>query len=205
MSDVRTGLPVARKRDLQVSDVLPVAEYGKIRAAKRREIAEHKRHRRVEVGPFITFYFESYETMWTQVHEMLFIEKAPPEQAVEEIAAYGPLIPKGQELVATFMIEINEPAHRKRMLDRLGGIENTAFLEIAGVRVDGVAEADQDRTTADGKASAVQFVQFPFSAEEIAAFRTPNARVVLGLAHTNYGHMAVMPETVRAALAEDFA
>ena len=66
------------------------------------------------------------------------------------------------------------------------------------------AEADQDRTTAEGKASSVQFVHFPFTAAQIAAFRAPDAQVVLGLDHRNYGHMAVLPDAVRAELAKDF-
>ncbi|MGO9007386.1 MAG: DUF3501 family protein [Beijerinckiaceae bacterium] len=195
---------MTKKHDLEPGDILPMAEYGKIRVAKRRELSEHKRSRRVEVGPFVTFYFESYETMWLQVHEMLFIEKAPREQAAEEIGAYDPLIPKGHELIATFMIEIDDPVRRKRVLDDLGGVENTAFLSVGGTKANGVAEADQVRTTADGKASAVQFVHFPFTAEQIAAFRVPNAQVILGLSHKAYSHMAVLPEMVRASLAEDF-
>jgi hypothetical protein len=195
---------MSKKHRLESSDILPMAEYVKIRKDKRREISELKKARRIEVGPFVTFYFESYETMWMQVHEMLFIEKASPEQAQEEIAAYGPLVPNGSELVATFMIEIEDAERRKRILGGLGGIENTAFLSFGDIRIAAVAETDQDRTTAEGKASSVQFVHFPFTKEQIAAFRAPGAQVVLGLSHPAYNHMAVLPEPVRAALAEDF-
>ncbi|MGP0059104.1 MAG: DUF3501 family protein [Beijerinckiaceae bacterium] len=195
---------MTKQHDLELGDILPMAEYGKIRADKRRELSELKRFRRVEVGPYVTFYFESYETMWGQVHEMLFIEKAPPEQAADEIGAYNPLIPKGRELIATFMIEIDDPVRRKRVLDELGGVENTAFLSVGGTRVNGIAEADQDRTTPEGKASSVQFVHFPFTEEQIAAFRVQNSEIILGLSHKAYSHMAVLPEAVRASLAEDF-
>ena len=195
---------MTNKHRLEPGDILPMSEYAKIRAAKRQEISERKKLRRVEVGPFITFYFENYETMWMQVHEMLFIEKAPPEQAADEIAAYGPLIPNGHELVATFMIEIDDPLRRKRMLDGLGGVENSAFLSIGAERINAVAEIDQERTTPDGKASSVQFVHFPFTPAQIQAFRTPKTQVILGFSHKNYSHMAVMPEAVRAALAADF-
>jgi hypothetical protein len=168
-------------------------------------MAEFKRARRMEVGPVATFYFECYETMWHQVHEMLFIEKGGEAQIPDELAAYNPLIPNGRELVATVMFEIDDPARRARMLARLGGIENTAFIEVAGARILGVAEADTDRTNAEGKTSSVQFIHFPFTTEQAAAFRKEGARVVLGFTHPDYSHMSVMPEAVRQALADDFA
>ncbi|MCO6418514.1 DUF3501 family protein [Siccirubricoccus sp. KC 17139] len=189
---------------LTEADILPRAAYAPIRAARRREIAALKRNRRVEVGPFITFYFESYETMRHQVQEMCWIENGGPAQIPDELAAYNPLIPQGQELVATFMIEIDEPDRRRRLLGRLGGIEETAFLKVFGETIQGMPETDQDRTTAEGKASSVQFVHFPFTAAQIARFRTPGAEVVLGLGHPNYGHMAMLPEAVRAELSRDF-
>jgi hypothetical protein len=192
------------KHNLTAADILPIAEYGKIRAESRRKIAARKQNRRVEVGPFVTFYFENYETMWLQVHEMVFIEKGGPAQVPDEIAAYNPLVPKGGELVATFMIEINDPERRAAVLATLGGIEDTAFIAVGGERIFARAEADQDRTREDGKASSVQFVHFDFSPGQIAAFRAPGAEVVLGFAHPGYGHMAALPENVRAELAGDF-
>ncbi|WP_159726632.1 DUF3501 family protein [Methylosinus sp. Ce-a6] len=196
---------MAPKHDITVADLLPPAEYAKVRVESRRRIAARKRDRRVEVGPFVTFYFEDFETIWLQIQEMIHIEKGGLEQAPSEIAAYGPLIPKGRELVATFMIEIDDPLRRQRVLATLGGIEETSFIELNGERIAGLAEADQDRTSADGKASAVQFVHFPFTDAQVASFRTQGARVLIGFTHANYGHIAVMPEAVRAALAGDFA
>ena len=193
------------RQELTRSDILPWAEYARERTEHRRRITAIKRNRRVEVGPFVTFYFESFDTMWLQVQEMLHIERGGEAQIPEEIAAYNPLIPKGRELVATFMIEIDDPLRRSRVLAGLGGVEETAFIEVAGERVQAKAETDQDRTTADGKASSVQFVHFPFTDAQAAAFKEPNARVILGLTHPNYSHMAVLSEATRAALAADFA
>jgi hypothetical protein len=195
---------MTNKHSLVAADILPMAKYGEIRAETRRRIAQRKRNRRVAVGPDVTFYFENYETMWLQVHEMVFIEKGGPDQVPGEIEAYNPLVPRGAELVATFMIEIDDELRRKNALARLGGIEDTAFIDLDGDRVAAAPEADQDRTTAGGKASSVQFVHFPFSAAQIAKFRAPGARVVLGLTHPSYSHMAVIPESVRAELANDF-
>jgi Protein of unknown function (DUF3501) len=192
------------KRILTEADILPSAEYSRNRMEHRRKVSAKKRNRRVDVGPHITFYFECYETMWLQVQEMVYIEKGGAEQVPGELEAYNPLIPNGSELTATFMIEIDEPTRRKRILDGLGGIEETVFLRVGGETIHGVPETDQDRTTAEGKASSVQFVHFPFTAEQIAAFSTPNAEVVLGFNHPEYRHMAVMPEAVRAELTGDF-
>ena len=192
------------KRRIEPTDVLPNPDYVKVRATKRRELSELKKLRRVDVGPFAMFAFESWDTMWFQVQEMLYIEKGGPEQALDEIAAYNPLIPQGRELVATVMFQIDDEVQRKAALARLGGVEETAFLEIGGARISGVPEADQDRSTAEGKASSVQFIHFAFTPDEIAAFRAPGARVVIGFTHPNYGHMAVLPEPVRATLAGDF-
>jgi hypothetical protein len=158
----------------------------------------------MEVGPFATFYFESYETMLHQVHEMLFIEKGGPEQIPDELAAYNPLIPQGSELVATIMFEIDDPLRRERLLATLGGIEHKSFLRVGGELVRGEPEEDQERSRGDGKASSVQFVHFPFTATQIAAFRSGNGDVIVGFDHPNYSHMAVMPPGVRRTLARDF-
>jgi hypothetical protein len=193
------------RHELTHADILPWAEYAKARAEHRKRITALKRHRRVEVGPYVTFYFENFDTMWLQVQEMLHIERGGEAQLADELAAYNPLIPKGNELVATFMIEIDDALRRARVLAQLGGIEEMAFIEVGGARVSGKAEEDQDRTTAEGKASSVQFVHFAFTEAQIAAFKEPNARAILGLSHPNYSHMAVLSEATRAALAGDFA
>ncbi len=195
---------MANRHAITEADLLPAAEYAKVRAERRRAIGTRKRRRQVEVGPHVMFYFESYDTMWLQVQEMLHIEQGGAAQVPDELAAYNPLIPQGAELVATFMIEIDDPVRRASALERLGGIEETAFLRVAGETIRGRPEADQDRTSADGKASSVQFVHFPFTPAQIAVFSRPGTEVVLGLDHPNYGHMAVLPEVVRAELASDF-
>ena len=110
------------QKSISAADILPPAEYAKVRVERRRRVTELKQHRRFEVGPFATFYFESFDTMLHQVHEMLFIEKGGDEQLPDELAAYNPLIPRGEELVATVMLEIDDPVHRARALANLGGV-----------------------------------------------------------------------------------
>ena len=193
------------RTEITRDDTLPMERYLAIRREKRAEMAELKRNRRVAVGPHATFYFESWDTMWYQVHEMLAIERGGEEQIDDELDAYNPLIPNGAELVATVMFEIDNPVQRKAVLGKLGGVEETMYLEIAGQRVMARPEEDVDRTTADGKASSVQFVHFGLTPEQVARFREPGTEVVIGVAHPEYGHMARIPEEVRAALAGDLA
>ena len=192
-------------RKIEPSVIIPLAEYGPLRAERRKRMSEIKKDRRLEVGPFATFYFESYDTMLHQVHEMLFIEKGGAEQLPDELAAYNPLIPQGAELVATVMFEIDDPIRRARVLATLGGVEDKAFVRVGGEIVRGVAEEDQERSREDGKASSVQFMRFPFTAAQVEAFRSGVGEVIVGFDHANYGHMAVMPPAVRQALSADFS
>ncbi len=194
-----------RPFEITNADILSIEAFSAIRAEKRQEIKEIKRNRRVAVGPFATFYFENYDTMWWQIHEMLFIERGGEAQIPDELRAYNPLIPKGRELVATVMFEIPDAARRTAELARLGGVEETMTLRFAGETIKGVPEADVDRTTAAGKASSVQFVHFPFTDARAERFRAPGTEVVVGIGHPGYGHLAVMPAAVRVALGNDFA
>ncbi len=191
--------------DITKADILPPERYAEERAERKKRMRAIKRQRRLEVGPFATFYFENHQTMLHQVHEMLFIEGGGEAQLAGELEAYNPLIPKGSELVATMMLEIGDAERRAVVLAGLGGIEETARITVGGEVIAGVPEDDLDRTNAAGKASAVQFIHFPFSAAQIEKFRAPGAPVSVGFTHPNYGHTAAMPENVRAALAEDFA
>ena len=193
------------KRVIEPSDLQSAEEYGKVRKARRQAVVALKRQRRFEVGPFATFHFENYDTMLLQVQEMLYIEKGGASQVEDELRAYNPLIPKGHELVATLLLEIEDPVRRARLLGQLGGVEDTAFLQFAGETVKGVPEGDIERTNEAGKTSSVHFLHFPFSAAQIAKFRTPGTQIIVGFSHPNYPHMAAMPETAREALAQDFA
>jgi len=192
------------KRRLTREDLLRPADYAVVRNDRRKRITEIKRRRRLGVGPFATFYFENYETMHHQVQEMLRIEQGGEAQIEDEFAAYNPLIPQGNELVATVMFEIDDPARRASALARLGNIEHHVFFDVVGQRIQGEPDPTRENTSPEGKASSVQFLRFPFTEDQIALFKTSGARVIAGFDHPNYGHMAVLPEPVRTALAEDF-
>ena len=191
------------QRKITAADILPIADYDRQRKALKAGMIPVKKLRRVEVGPFATFYFENYATMWLQVQEMLRIEKGGEEQIAGELAAYNPLIPQGSELIATLMLEIEDGNRRHTTLLTLGGIEETVFLEIGGDTIRATPTEYDDRTTADGKTSSVHWLRFKLTQEQTARFA--GERVVLGLSHPNYGHMAVLSAETRAALAKDFA
>jgi hypothetical protein len=197
---------MAKSTEIRRQDILSMDEYGASRKERRQKVTALKRNRRVAIGPDATFYFESYDTMFHQIHEMLWIEKGGEEQIDDELAAYNPLIPNGQELVATVMIEIDDPARRARLLGALGGFEETIFIAFDGQKsVMAVPEDDLDRTTADGKASSVQFVHFPIDADAAIKLKDPGVQVTLGIDHPAYGHVAILNQDVRTALTDDLA
>jgi hypothetical protein len=202
--DCKETPDMARPRtQIQRSDILPMEEYGRLRAEKRQALLPRKRLRRIEVGPSATVHFESFETMWFQIHEMLYIERGGEAQIADELAAYNSLVPNGRELVATLMFEIPDPDRRRDLLGRLGGVEETVSMQIDGLRITAVPETDIDRTNAAGKASSVQFLHFPFTPAAIAAFGDAR-EVLLAIDHPAYGHRAVLTPQMRAELATDF-
>jgi hypothetical protein len=192
------------QRKITPEDVLPIAEYDLRRKALKQSLIPVKRQRRIEVGPFATFYFENYATMWLQVQEMLRIEKGGSEQLAGELEAYNPLIPQGDELIATMMLEIEDGGRRHATLLTLGGIEETVFMEIGNDVIRATPTEYDERTSPDGKTSSVHWLRFKLTPEQIARFRGGGEKVILGISHRNYGHMAVLSADARAALAKDF-
>ncbi|HSO41941.1 MAG TPA: DUF3501 family protein [Rhodospirillales bacterium] len=195
---------MATKTEITRADILPMDDYGKMRDDRRRSMSAMKRARRVPVGPDTTFYFENYDTMLHQVHEMLYVEQGGEAQIEDELRAYNPLIPRGDALVATFMIEIDNPGRRARVLRELAGIENHIAIIIGEQRVEAVSDDDAERTTPDGKTSSVHFLRFPFTPEQVEAFKNDGARAILAVEHPNYTHMAVLTDETRTSLAADF-
>ena len=194
----------ASERVITPADIVPLETYTRERADRKRALVAIKKPRRIEVGPFATFYFENYDTMLGQVQEMLYIEKGGDEQIAGELEAYNPLIPQGDELIATMMLEIEDAVKRNAVLLRLGHIEEKIFMDVGGERIHATPTEYEDRTTEDGKTSSVHWLRFKFTPEQTKAFADPNVQVVLGIAHDNYGHMAIVSMESREALAKDF-
>ena len=193
-----------QSREVTKSDLIPAEEYAKNRKAYRKEIVTYKKDRRVSLGPYANFYFESYETMKAQIQEMLHIEKGGEEQLKDELAAYNPLIPKGNELVATLMFEIDNPLSRAEFLNKVGGIEEKIFLKIGDEKIKSTPEQDVDRTSAEGKASSVQFVHFEFNDNQIKLFKDMSNEVIIGIDHDIYAHSTKLTDSNKKALALDF-
>ena len=193
------------KRQIEKKDLLPFDVYAKSRKQIRKNLVEFKKDRRIALGPYATFYFESFETMVAQVQEMLHIEKGGDEQLKDELIAYNPLVPNGKELTATLMFEIDNPITRAAFLGKVGGIEEKIFMKINDEIVKAIPETDVDRTSADGKASSVQFIHFKFTNEQIQRFRSNRTEVELGIDHKEYSHTTKLNTTNLSSLSEDFS
>ncbi|MAJ23397.1 MAG: hypothetical protein CBC24_06305 [Candidatus Pelagibacter sp. TMED64] len=191
-------------KEITKADLISFEEYSKNRKTLRKEIVNYKRNRRVSLGPYANFYFESYKTMKAQIQEMLYIEKGGDEQLKDELAAYNPLVPNGKELVATLMFEIDNPLIRTEFLNKIGGIENKIFFKVGNQKIQSIPENDVDRTSAEGKASSVQFVHFKFTDDQIASFKNLENEVLIGIDHNVYNHTVTLSSEVKKNLLEDF-
>ena len=192
------------RKIVEKSDLLSADVYIKSRKKIRKELVEFKKNRRLQLGPYATFYFESFETMLGQIQEMLHIEKGGDEQLKDELAAYNPLIPKGNELVTTLMFEIDNPITRADFLGKVGGIEEKVYLRVGGENIKAVPETDVDRTSTEGKASSVQFLHFIFSEDQIKKFKNSSTDVYIGIDHDLYNHKEKISENIKASLVKDF-
>ena len=193
------------KKEIQKEDIMPLDVYIKNRKELRKNIVSFKKDRRIALGPYETFYFESYETMLAQVQEMLYIEKGGEEQLKDELTAYNPLIPNGKELTATLMFEIDNPVSRSAFLSKVGGIEEKVFIKIDGESIKASPEKDVDRTSAEGKASSVQFIHFKLSDEQIQKFKSKGAEVEIGINHKEYSHTTKLSLANLSSLSADFS
>ena len=192
------------KRQIEKEDLLPSDVYAKSRKQIRKDLVEFKKDRRIALGPYATFYFESFETMVAQVQEMLHIEKGGDEQLKDELTAYNPLVPNGKELTATLMFEIDNPISRSAFLGKVGGIEEKIFMKINDEIVKAVPEEDVDRTSAEGKASSVQFIHFKLNDDQISKFKSDSATIELGIDHKEYTHTTRLAENSVKSLCADF-
>ncbi len=192
------------KRVIEKEDIMPLDIYTNQRKQLRKKIVDFKKDRRIPLGPYATFYFESFETMLAQVQEMLYIEKGGDEQLKDELTAYNPLVPNGKELTATLMFEIDNPVLRATFLGKVGGIEEKVFMKIDGDLIKAVPEEDVDRTSAEGKASSVQFIHFKFSDEQIKNFKSNMSKVEIGIDHKDYSHSTRLNDLTKKSLSADF-
>jgi hypothetical protein len=192
------------KKEIQKEDIMSLDVYLKNRKELRKNIVEFKKDRRIALGPYATFYFESYETMLAQVQEMLYIEKGGEEQLKDELIAYNPLVPNGKELTATLMFEIDNPVSRAAFLGKVGGIEEKVFLKVDEEIIKAIPEEDVERTSTEGKASSVQFIHFKFNDHQISKFNPDNLNIELGVDHNEYAHTTRLTADNIKSLSADF-
>ena len=187
-------------------NLMGLEQYAAIRPTFRAEVMAHKRDRQVAIGPHATLYFEDRITMQYQVQEMLRIERVFEVEGIEdELAAYNPLIPDGNNWKATFMVEIGDIEERRVALMQMVGIENQVWVQVAGnERVYAIADEDLERATED-KTSSVHFLRFDLTPAMVAAVKQ-GAAIAMGIEHEAYTHTVdTVPGNVHRSLVNDLS
>ncbi len=189
---------------LSHTDLYGLEEYARIRPEFRARVMEHKKNRRVPIGPNAALYFEDALTMQYQVQEMLRIERIfEPEGIQDELDVYNPLIPDGLNWKATFMIEFDDVEERKAALAKMLGIDKAVWVQIGGFdKVRPIANEDLDRETED-KTSSVHFMRFELTQEMVDALHG-GASLSMGIDHPAYNHtVAELDAASRNSLLQD--
>jgi hypothetical protein len=189
---------------LAIGDLYSLEDYARHRNEFRARVLEHKRHRRVHLGGHLTLCFEDRLTMQYQVQEMLRTERIFEEQGIlDELEAYNPLVPDGNNWKATLLIEYPEPAERARELARLVGIEHRVWVRVEGQPpVTAIADEDLERST-ETKTSSVHFLRFELTPAMVAALKA-GAGLAAGVDHPHYAaRVDDVPEHVRESLVAD--
>ena len=187
-------------------DLYSLEKYAELRPEFRARVIEHKKNRKLTIGPVATLYFEDRLTVQYQIQEMLRVERIFEASGIEEeLAAYNPLIPDGGNWKATFMIEEPDVDKRRQLLADLVGIEDSVWVMVDGhERVYAVADEDLERGTED-KTSSVHFLRFELNPAMIKDAKS-GAALSFGIDHASYIHrVQPVTENVRTALLADLA
>jgi hypothetical protein len=185
---------------VQLSDILSIADYEALRSAQRPHVLGLKERRRIRVGEHLTFLFENRDTVRYQVQEMMRIERIAESAAIaHELETYNELIPAAGELSASLLIEYETPAERDVHLRQLMGLDQHIWLDVAGERTQAVFD---NRQIGDDRISSVQYVKFPVTATQQAAWA---GGATLVADHRYYSVERVLTAAERTELAGDFA
>jgi hypothetical protein len=191
-------------KTVEALEILDIAQYERVRPDFRRRVIDLKKERRVSVGPQVTFVFENHDTVLFQIQEMMRAERLVNESAIQhEIDTYNELLPRQNQLSATMLIEIQDQSRIRETITQFLGVNTgeCVWLQIGEEKLPGIFEAGQSE---EGRISAVQYVRFGFSAEQMRNFKARELPVKLVIEHPNYHHQAVLPEPVCTSLAKDF-
>ncbi len=188
---------------LSRTDLMSLEEYSQQRGDFRQKIMMHKKPRQIALGENLTLYFEDRLTIQYQVQEMLRIEKVFEAAGIEdELSAYNPLIPDGNNWKATMMLEYTDVEARKRALAMLIGIEDTIWVQVGdNDKVYAIADEDLERDT-DEKTSSVHFMRFQLSPEMVGE-ACHGGTIKMGVTHQNYAFELQLDEISRQALVAD--
>ncbi|HEV8343784.1 MAG TPA: DUF3501 family protein [Candidatus Binatia bacterium] len=189
-------------KKIVLEDIKGLPAYEKVREGSRRRIIELKKKRRISVGDKVSMVFENRATVIFQIQEMLRAEKITDLDKIrEEIEVYNGLIPESGELSATLFLEIEDQTYLREELLKFLGIDESVFFKI-GDRHSIHAKFEEGHSKED-KISAVQYVRFPFSQEQVRAFANGKEDAILLIDHPNYRATAGIEPEVRKSLAED--
>ncbi len=190
---------------LSRDDLLTLEAYTEQRKDFRTRVMEHKKNRRLPIGPNATLYFEDRLTIQYQIQEMLRVEKIFEAEGIEdELNAYNPLIPDGSNWKATFMIEFEDADERRRQLSKLVGVEDCVWLKVNDNElITPIADEDLERDTED-KTSSVHFMRFELKPEDVKALKEDGAELSAGISHEQYNYtVSPVPTAIRNSLVED--
>lgn len=192
-------------KKLTRADLHTLEAYHERRPAMRTAVLAHKAARKVFVGDHAALYFEDRLTVQYQIQEMLRVERIFAAEGIqEELDAYNPLIPDGDNWKATFMIEYADAEERRVALTQLKGIEDCVWVEVDGTRIFAIADEDLERAN-ETKTAAVHFLRFQFAPAQVAALKQ-GAEFAIGIEHENYRVAARdLPAQTRAALVADLS
>ena len=187
---------------VSLSEIIGLERYETIREELRREVIQHKRSRRIAVGPEIDLIFENHATIFFQIHEMLRAERITDVDAMrEEIAVYNSLLPAPGELSATLMIGITDKDTIEERLVRLIGIDEHVFLEVGSEpRIRASFEPGRSR---EDRLSAVQYIRFAVPPAARVTFLDPTVAARIRIEHANYTAETALVDSVRASLSDD--
>ncbi len=180
---------------ITAESLMTLEQYAKARKQFRERVLAHKKNRTVRLGEHVTLVFEDELTMRYQIQEMLRVERIFEEEGIrDELDAYNPLVPDGNNWKATMLIEYPDIEERRSALTKLIGVEDRVWVKVAGQpRIYAIADEDLDREN-DDKTSAVHFLRFELTGPMKQALRD-GAALSLGVDHPNYS------ETLDKALA----
>ncbi|MEX2524061.1 MAG: DUF3501 family protein [Gammaproteobacteria bacterium] len=190
---------------LSRDDLYTLEAYAEKRKEFRTRVMEHKKNRRLAIGPNATLYFEDRLTIQYQIQEMLRIEKVFEAEGIEdELQAYNPLVPDGSNWKATFMLEFEDADERRRQLSKLVGIESCVWMKVDGNKlITPIYNEDLERSTED-KTSSVHFMRFELTPEDVKALKEENADISAGISHELYNYtVSPVPAEIRNSLVED--